>query len=71
MFWEIILFGVRAVEKTFRCFMKTFLLLGEDQYFYEALKKQVEFNEKFLLHFSVLNKAAISFAQYRPVHYYF
>lgn len=43
--------------------MKNFLLLGEDQYFYEALKKQVEFNEKFLLHFSVLNKAAISFAQ--------
>ena len=43
--------------------MKTFLLLGEDQYFYEALKKQVELNERFLLHFSVLNKAASSFAQ--------
>ena len=63
MFWEIILFGVRVVEKTFRRSMKTFLLLGEDQYFYEALKKQVEFNEKFLLHFSVLNKAASTFAQ--------
>ena len=43
--------------------MKTFLLLGEDQYFYESLKKQVEFNEKSLLHFSVLNKAASSFTQ--------
>jgi DNA-binding response OmpR family regulator len=43
--------------------MKTFLLLGEDQYFYETLKKQVELNERFLLYFSVLNKAASSFAQ--------
>ena len=45
--------------------METFLLLGEDQYFYEALKKQVELNERFLLHFSVLSKAASSFAQIR------
>ena len=45
--------------------METFLLLGEDQYFYEALKKQVELNERFLLHFSALSKAANSFAQIR------
>jgi DNA-binding winged helix-turn-helix (wHTH) protein len=43
--------------------MKNFLLLGEDQYFYEALKKQVELNERFLLHFSDQSAAASSFAQ--------
>ena len=43
--------------------MKTFLLVGEDRYFYEALKKQIELNERFLLQFSDPSKAASSFAQ--------
>ena len=43
--------------------MKTFLLIGEDRYFYEALKKQIELNERFLLQFSGSSKAASSFTQ--------
>ena len=51
------------LKKTFGCSMKTILLIGEDQCFYEALKKQVELNERALLHFSVLSKAAGSFSK--------
>ena len=43
--------------------MKTFLLIGEDRYFYEALKKQIELNERFLLQFSGPTKAASSSIQ--------
>lgn len=43
--------------------MQTFLLIGEDQYFYEALKKQIELNEKFRLQFSGLSKAVSGFTQ--------
>ena len=43
--------------------MKTFLLIGEDRYFYEALKKQIELNEDFFLKFSGPSKAANSFTQ--------
>ncbi|MBB45616.1 MAG: hypothetical protein CMM43_05870 [Rhodospirillaceae bacterium] len=43
--------------------MKTFLLIGEDRYFYEALKKQIERNESFLLQFSNPSQVASSFTQ--------
>ena len=43
--------------------MKTFLLIGEDRHFYEALKKQIELNERFSLQFSDSSKAASSFTQ--------
>lgn len=43
--------------------MKTFLLIGEDRYFYEALKKQIELNERFLLKFSSPSKAASGLTQ--------
>ena len=43
--------------------MKTFLLIGEDRYFYEALKKQIELSGKFFLKFSGPSKAASSFTQ--------
>ena len=43
--------------------MKTFLLIGEDWHFYEALKKQIELNDRFLLQFSDPSKAASSFTQ--------
>ena len=43
--------------------MQTFLLIGEDQYFYEALKKQIELSERFLLQFSGPSNAASSFTQ--------
>ena len=43
--------------------MKTFLLIGEDRYFYAALKKQIELGGKFLLEFSGPSKAASSFTQ--------
>jgi len=38
--------------------MKTFLLIGEDRYFYESLKKQIELNERFFLQFSSPSNAA-------------
>ena len=43
--------------------MKTFLFIGEDHRFYEALKKQIELNERFLLQFLGPSKAASSFTQ--------
>ena len=43
--------------------MKTFLLIGDDRYFYEALKKQVELNERFLLEFAGPSKAVSRFTQ--------
>ena len=43
--------------------MKTFLLIGEDQAFYEALKKQIELNERFLLQFSGPSNVASNFTQ--------
>ena len=43
--------------------MKTFLLIGDDRYFYEALKKQIELNERFLLHFASPSKAVSRFTQ--------
>ena len=60
---RIMLFGVCVVEQSFGCFMKTFLLIGEDRHFYEALKKQIELNEKFLLQFLSPSKAASNFTQ--------
>jgi len=43
--------------------MKTFLLIGEDRYFYEALKKQIELNERFFLQFSNPSNAVNKFTQ--------
>ena len=43
--------------------METFLLIGEDWHFYEALKKQIELNDRFLLQFSDPSKAASSSTQ--------
>ena len=43
--------------------MKTFLLIGEDRYFYEALKKQIELNERFLLEFAGPSKAVSRFTK--------
>ena len=43
--------------------MKTFLLIGDDRYFYEALKKQIELNERFLLEFAGPSKAASRFTK--------
>ena len=43
--------------------MKTFLLIGDDRYFYEALKKQIELNERFLLEFAGPSKAVSRFTQ--------
>ena len=43
--------------------MKTFLLIGDDRYFYEALKKQIELNERFLLEFAGPSKAVTRFTQ--------
>lgn len=43
--------------------MKTFLLIGDDRYFYEALKKQIELNERFLLEFAGPGKAVSRFTQ--------
>ena len=43
--------------------MKTFLLIGDDRYFYEALKKQIELNERFLLEFESPSKAVSRFTQ--------
>tara|TARA_B100001093_G_scaffold446453_1_gene450763 strand:+ start:1698 stop:2384 length:687 start_codon:yes stop_codon:yes gene_type:complete len=43
--------------------MKTFLLIGEDRYFYEALKKQIELDERFFLQFSSQSNAVDRFTQ--------
>ena len=43
--------------------MKTFLLIGDDRYFYEALKKQIELNERFLLEFAGPSKAVSRFTK--------
>ena len=43
--------------------MKTFLLIGDDLYFYEALKKQVELKERFLVEFAGPSKAVSRFTQ--------
>ena len=40
--------------------MKTFLLIGDDRYFYEALKKQIELNERFLLEFQLVCEALLN-----------
>ena len=43
--------------------MKTSLLIGDDRYFYEALKKQIELNERFLLEFAGPSKAVSRFTK--------